>query len=351
MDRARQRVGPALRTIAGPIALLASIVPIALVALPMAKDEHERFATRYLEREPLPAPDVPAPQTELSPFEGGVPVLVYHGIGEPGRFAVTRDQFTRQLAMLDAAGVETITVDEYVAFLSGEPVELPRRPLLLTFDDGKLSSFRGADAALERYGMNAVMYAIAGETEDGSEYYLSADELSEMSASGRWEVQPHAGDQHHEIAYDAAGHTGPAYAYRADAESGRESFAAYRERVLADVDGATDRLAAEVDGFGAETFSFPYGAYGQYGNNDPRIPGFLKHALGARFAALFAQPSRPRFTTADGAARVLDRFEVRRRTGVGELARWLRSEAGRLAESGSVSAGTPPRSPAARARG
>ena len=74
-----------------------------------------------------------------------MPVLAYHGIGEDSRFSVTQEQFAEQMAMLDDAGVETITVDEYVSFLRGEEADLPERPLLLTFDDGKLSSFRGAD--------------------------------------------------------------------------------------------------------------------------------------------------------------------------------------------------------------
>jgi peptidoglycan/xylan/chitin deacetylase (PgdA/CDA1 family) len=312
-----------IRALLAPIALVLSIAPVALVAVPLAREEHEDFARRYLDREALPAPDVATPPAELPSFEGGVPVLVYHGIGDPGRFSVSQEAFARQLAMMDAAGVETITVDEYAAFVRGEPVDLPPRPLLLTFDDGKVSSFRGADAVLERYGMNAVIYAIAGEAEEGSEYYLSADELAEMEAGGRWEVQPHAGDQQ-ETVYDAAGDVGPAYAYRAYSdEGGLESFAEYRRRVLGDIDGAVSDFESEIDGFEPQTFAFPFGAYGQYGTNDRRIPRALPRALGHRFAALFAQPSDPSFTVPGPPGRVLDRFEVRRATRIGELRAWL----------------------------
>jgi peptidoglycan/xylan/chitin deacetylase (PgdA/CDA1 family) len=327
-----------LKALAAPALLVASIAPVLFLALPMAKDEHERFVDRYLDRDALPAPDVDAPAAELPAFEGGVPVLVYHGLDEPGRYAIPREEFARQMAMLDAAGVETITIDQYVSFLRGEPVDLPERPLLLTFDDGKLSSFRGADATLERYGMNAVMYAIAGETEVGSEYYLSADELSEMTETGRWEVEPHAGEQHHEIAYDAAGHTGPAYAYRAHTDAGLESLADYRSRVLGDIDDAAARLDDEVAGYAGETFSFPFGAYGQYGTNDRRIPRLLPRALADRFEALFAQPSDATFTTSGPASRVLDRFEVRRGTGVEALRSWLAEGAEALSSRPKTSA-------------
>ena len=322
------RILSGARALAPTAVLVASIVPIALIAVPMANDEHERFESRYLDRDALPAPEVLTPRASLPPFGTGVPVLAYHGIDEPGRYAVTQRAFARQMAMLDAAGVETITIDEYVAFVQGQPIDLPERPLLLTFDDGKLSSFRGADAVLERHGMSAVMYAISGEAIEGSEYYLSPDELGAMAASGRWEVQPHAGELHTEIAYDAAGHTGPAYAYRAySSAEGLESLGEWRDRVLGDVELASDQLAEAVDGYEPRTFSFPFGAYGQYGTNDRRIPRELPRLLGERFAALFAQPSDPAFTRPGPGGRVLDRFEVRRGTGVAGLRAWLEAEA------------------------
>jgi len=312
------------------VVLVASIVPVALIALPMAQDEHERFEDRYLDREAIEAPSVKAPPLDLPGFGGGVPVLAYHGIDEDSRFSVTQETFAKQMAMLDDAGVETITVDEYVSFLRGEEVDLPKRPLLLTFDDGKLSSFRGADAVLSEHDMNAVMYAIASETSEGSEYYLSGDELSGMVESGRWEVQPHAGEGHTEVEIDEQGHTGPSYAYRAfDESEGLESFAEFGDRVLGDIDAGSATLAEEVDGYGDQTFSFPFGAFGQYGTNDDRIPGFLREELGSRFDALFYQPSDAGFTYPGPSDRVQPRFEVRSGTSAEELGEWLSTNSAR----------------------
>ena len=312
------------------VVLVASIVPVALIALPMAQDEHERFEDRYLDREAIEAPSVKAPPLDLPGFSGGVPVLAYHGIDEDSRFSVTQETFAKQMAMLDDAGVETITVDEYVSFLRREEVDLPKRPLLLTFDDGKLSSFRGADAVLSEHDMNAVMYAIASETSEGSEYYLSGDELSGMVESGRWEVQPHAGEGHTEVEIDEQGHTGPSYAYRAfDESEGLESFAEFGDRVLGDIDAGSATLAEEVDGYGDQTFSFPFGAFGQYGTNDDRIPGFLREELGSRFDALFYQPSGAGFTYPGPSDRVQPRFEVRSGTSAEELGEWLSTNSAR----------------------
>ena len=44
---------------------------------------------------------------------------------------------------------------------------LPAKPVLLTFDDGRLDSYRGADAPLQRMGMHAAMFVITGRIESG----------------------------------------------------------------------------------------------------------------------------------------------------------------------------------------
>lgn len=138
------------------------------------------------------------------------------------------------------------------------------------------------------------------------------------------EVQPHAGEGHTEVAYDRAGSTGPAYAYRAyDEGEGLESFSEFAERVIGDIEAGSNTLAAEVDGYGDQTFSFPFGAFGQYGTNDRRIPGFLREELGRRFEALFYQPSDAGFTRPAPPSRVQPRFEVRRDTTAEKLGRWL----------------------------
>ena len=56
------------------------------------------------------------------------------------------------MALLRHAGYRTITLAAFVAHLHGEPVALPARPFLLTFDDGRLDSYTGSDATLLEFG-------------------------------------------------------------------------------------------------------------------------------------------------------------------------------------------------------
>src|SRR3954447_11016997 len=83
----------------------------------------------------------------------GIPVLVYHGIGRrtdfrnPGdaAYAITKYDFAKQMALLQAGGYHTITLEQFRAWQEGRPAALPAHPLLLTFDDSLTNSFDGAD--------------------------------------------------------------------------------------------------------------------------------------------------------------------------------------------------------------
>ena len=86
------------------------------------------------------------------------------------------------------------------ALPAGSDDNLPKRPILITFDDGRLDSYRGADKILAEHGFRATMFAIAGYVEEDSPFYLNWDELRRMAKSRRWDVQEHAGIGHIERA-------------------------------------------------------------------------------------------------------------------------------------------------------
>ncbi len=93
---------------------------------------------------------------------------------------------------------------------------------------------------------------------------------------------------HENIRYGAGpGESGPFYAYRNSLL--RESLADWHKRVIADLDWGERRLRRHVPGYEPLAFAPPFGAYGQIGTNDPKIPRRLSRELRERFGLIFVQ--------------------------------------------------------------
>jgi len=297
---------------------------------------HRSFAHQYFHREPLPAPQVsltPAQLAKFRPprtFRGAVPVLAYHGIADraDGQ-SITRRQFTAQMTMLAAAGFHPISIAQYVLWPGGSARELPSRPILITFDDGRLDSYRGAERALERFRFRATMFIDAAEPEAREPFYLRWDELQRMHDSGRWDVQLHAGAGHNNIAVDAGGNVGPAYAFRRFLPERQrlESLTQWRSRVTGDVERGARLLSSRLRGVQPLAFAVPFSNYGQDSTNDRRIARFLEPWLHLRFPVVFiaGRPTRP----PAGVQRTLRRLDIGPRTSAERLYAWLARDPGR----------------------
>jgi peptidoglycan/xylan/chitin deacetylase (PgdA/CDA1 family) len=300
-------------------------VPLLLVG-PSLVESRERFERSFASG-PHPAPLVSLGRSTLEryaprePYSGAVPVLLYHGINDDNdRYSVSREAFALHMEMLDVAGYDAISIEQYLRFRAGDLRGLPPRPVLITFDDGRLDSFRGADAVLERHGMRAVMYSITGPVADGNPFYLSWRELHAMRSSGRWDVQPHGRDGHRRIVADPSGATGAFYASRSYTRSeGVETYADYARRVAGDVYELKGDF--ERHGIAAESFAPPYGDVGQHAD-DRRIPGFLRDLLETQFRVVFlqAEGNDPPYTRPAGPAL---RYEVHTGTRAHDLHAWL----------------------------
>jgi len=310
----------------GALALLPlSAVPLLLVG-PSLVSSHARFDRRY-HSAPFPPPAVyftPATLARYQPvaaYTGAVPVLAYHGINANNdHYSVSREEFARQMAMLEHSGYRTITIPQYLRFRAGDDRGLPPRPILITFDDGRLDSYRGADKVLAQYGMHAVMYVITGPVKAGNAFHLSWEELHRMHDSGRWDIQPHAHDGHRLITTDPAGDSGPFYSNLAYTRSdGFETFATYSQRVATDVYEVKDDFKAQ--GISSNTFAVPFGDHGQSAN-DPRVEKFLDELLATQFRVTFIQAdgNDPRYTRPTGPAY---RYELFTATTTDMLHRWL----------------------------
>ncbi len=95
-----------------------------------------------------------------------IKVLLYHSVvaddaAEGGtEFAIPVSKFRRQVQTLHRLGFTAITFTDYMLYLKGE-LDLPRSPIIITFDDGYEGTFTEAFPVLQEFGMKAVVFVIA----------------------------------------------------------------------------------------------------------------------------------------------------------------------------------------------
>lgn len=95
-----------------------------------------------------------------------VPILMYHEVSpspEPAfrRYTVTVREFTRQMRWLAVLGYQTVDMDALLRARLGQG-SLPRRPIVITFDDGFQGCADYALPVLQAHNFTAVFYLVTG---------------------------------------------------------------------------------------------------------------------------------------------------------------------------------------------
>jgi peptidoglycan/xylan/chitin deacetylase (PgdA/CDA1 family) len=118
---------------------------------------------------PRPTPPARPPRTDAAAIaaRARVPVLCYHQIRTPTAADSAQDRtyivgpsvFAAQMRALDDAGYTPVTGDALVAHLArGAP--LPRKPILLTFDDASAGQYTEALPVLRRHRFRATFFVM-----------------------------------------------------------------------------------------------------------------------------------------------------------------------------------------------
>jgi peptidoglycan/xylan/chitin deacetylase (PgdA/CDA1 family) len=97
------------------------------------------------------------------------------GTRYPGNH-VLPEAFDEQLAALKRWNYQSITLDQWIAYKE-KRAGLPRRPIIITFDDGYSSTYHTAWPILRRHGFTATVFLVAGLIGKTNEW--DADELQE----------------------------------------------------------------------------------------------------------------------------------------------------------------------------
>lgn len=205
-------------------------------------------------------------------------VISYHEIAEPADalipgYAVSPTMFVRHIDWLRNNGFTFVSVDQVVRARTGG-VSLPRKAVLLTFDDGYTSVYTHAWPMLRMLGIPSVISVVTSwqESSDRVNYdgkpvardrFLSWDQLREMQATGLVEVASHTHDLHYGLTANPQGSAQPAAtARRYDAVRGYEAEATYLERIDTDVKTSRDLLRKRL-GHAPRVMTWPYGKYNE----------------------------------------------------------------------------------------
>ena len=245
-----------------------------------------------------------------APERAVVPVLLYEGVAPASGFSQRADadlgidpkDFARQMALLDQAGYDTITLEEFIRFIKREQVSLPRRPLS-ELRRRRLDSWTGIDGTLRKLGLNAVLFVDVGRWKRRT---LSIRPGGAKPPPAQRPLGSPASVRFRSPSYqDArADDVGPFYAFRGGRRSG------LAERRISDITWGEEQLAFRVRRYRPLAFAPPYGNYGQAGTNDQRIPRELLARLLQSFEVVFTQD---RSGLASPATNPLGRIKVPRR--------------------------------------
>ena len=203
------------------------------------------------QEEPLTAPAFIKPET------AEVPIIMYHLITKNSRYVgkhgITPEEFENDLKYLKDNGYETVVMADLIAFVR-KGKNLPKKPIVLTFDDSNSSDYRYLYPLLQKYDMKAVLSVLGYAVDECTELSAKQKEprifpnstwgqLKEMGQSQYIELQNHS--------YNLHGATG-------SAKRKGESIKDYQRRLKDDLSKMQQRIK-DMTGVESTTFTYPYG--------------------------------------------------------------------------------------------
>lgn len=136
------------------------------------------------------------PQT-VSAANIKVPILTYHFIANNPNpkdkardsLSVSPDKFEAQMEYLSKNGYIPISLDTLYAIYNGQATA-PKKPVVLTFDDGYMDFYTNAFPILRRFNFRVVSFIPAGLI--GGGYYMNWDQIKEIQSSGLVTFEGHS---------------------------------------------------------------------------------------------------------------------------------------------------------------
>jgi len=113
-----------------------------------------------------------------------IPVLMYHSIGTAklNPYVVSTNRLNMDMQYLKDNGFTTLSTDELYDFMTkNKPI--PKKSVLITFDDCYEDNYTNAFPILKRYNFKATIFVITGFVDKGKQF-LTSSQLKEMQKNG-----------------------------------------------------------------------------------------------------------------------------------------------------------------------
>lgn len=186
-----------------------------------------------------------------------MPGIMYHHVladsGKLGDYVIAPEQLESDFAYIKSAGYTAVLPREIAAAEKGSGT-LPEKPILITFDDGHMSTFYYAFPLLKKYDLKASVAVIGelcqiytdSEDHNPAYAYCAMDDLRRMHESGIVEVASHTFALH-----ELSGRRGVL-------RKKGESMESYKGALLADLTKNQEFIKNAI-GIYPTTFVYPYG--------------------------------------------------------------------------------------------
>ncbi len=139
-----------------------------------------------------------------------LPVLMYHSVldipSRAGEYVITPKTLENDLQKIKELGYTTVNCKDLIDYVY-QGKELPKKPVMLTFDDGNYNNYTYVYPLMEKYDMKCVI-SVVGEFSEiyskenavmNNKYsYLTYNQIKEMAESGRVEIGNHTYHMHNQ---------------------------------------------------------------------------------------------------------------------------------------------------------
>lgn len=201
-------------------------------------------------------------------YGDGIIVLCYHNVSEKGGnlYTITPEEFENQIKYIKEKGYNSISIDDlYDYYINGK--QIPKKSVLITFDDGMKGVYEFAFPILKKYGFKGTFFVIVGRVGRVSNF-VNWENIKEMVDSGVFSIGSHTYDSHKTHLSDGK------YVSIIAQKGDEEDFESFKNRVIEDFKKSKEEIEKNTKKK-VTAFAYPYGEFSIDTINMLKESGFI----------------------------------------------------------------------------